>query len=77
MKMKSLKGITVISKSNEADFSNKLISKTTNVNSEQSLNSIHTSPNPGCQTPPYPKALRAIPLSLLALTEPSYTVPLI
>ena len=42
--MKSLKGITVISKSNEADFSNKLLSKTTKVNSEQSLNSIHTSP---------------------------------
>jgi hypothetical protein len=60
--MKSLKGITVISKFDEADFSNKLISKTTKVNSEQSLNSIHTSPNPSCQTPP--TSLSFFPLTL-------------
>jgi hypothetical protein len=52
LKMKSLKGITVISTSKAADFSNKLFSKKTMVNSAQTLNSIHTNDNPGCQTPP-------------------------
>jgi hypothetical protein len=42
-KMKSIKGITVISKSDEADFSNKFKCKTTKLNSEQSLNSGNTS----------------------------------
>jgi translation elongation factor EF-1alpha len=41
--MKSIKGITVISKSDEADFSNKFKCKTTKLNSEQSLNSGNTS----------------------------------
>jgi hypothetical protein len=51
LKMKSLKGITVISTSKATDFSNKLFSKKTMVNSAQTLNSIHTNDNPGCQTP--------------------------
>jgi hypothetical protein len=50
--MKSFKGMTVISTSEAADFSNKLFSRKTMMNSAQSLNSIHTNDNPDCQTPP-------------------------
>jgi hypothetical protein len=50
--MKSFKGMTVISTSEAADFSNKLFSRKTMMNSAQSLNSIHTDDNTDCQTPP-------------------------